>query len=177
LVAHGKLARADGAHPLLVVVSVAAGIALEAHPVARLRDEPLLDAVVGFVVVGHDGTTGADGALQPTALGGTYAQAWADSATDPLTRFELFRKNGTAALLATNGMFVSAEAMDLVRCREVMLGPLTRFSWESGKNDLVLKSIHLNRYLTAQRTHGDPEWLIQCSDSAPSRYSTFEQIA
>jgi len=103
--------------------------------------------------------------------------AWADSATDPLTRFELFRKNGTAALLATNGMFVSAEAMDLIRCREVMLGPLTKFSWESGKNDLVLKSIHLNRYLTAQRTHGDPEWLIQCSDSAPSRYSTFEQIA
>jgi hypothetical protein len=34
-----------------------------------------------FVVVGHDGTTTADGSLQATALSGTYAQQWADSTT------------------------------------------------------------------------------------------------
>jgi L-asparaginase II len=38
-------------------------------------------ADLDFVVVGHDGTTGPDGALQATALAGTYAQAWADTTT------------------------------------------------------------------------------------------------
>jgi len=38
-------------------------------------------ADLDFMVVGHDGTTAPDGSLQATALGGTYAQSWADSTT------------------------------------------------------------------------------------------------
>jgi hypothetical protein len=34
-----------------------------------------------FLVVGHDGTTGTDGALQATALAGNYLQQWADTST------------------------------------------------------------------------------------------------
>lgn len=67
---------ADAAAALVTALQAAAALAgIPVYDGIVVTDAPDLE----FIIVGHDGTTEADGTLTGTALGGTYNQRWTDS--------------------------------------------------------------------------------------------------
>jgi hypothetical protein len=69
---------ADAVTALLAAYNAAAGLAgVPVYDGAQSSGAADQD----YIVVGHDGTSTADGTLEATALAGTYAQNWADQTT------------------------------------------------------------------------------------------------
>ena len=69
---------ADAATALLAAYNAAAG--LSGVPVYD-GAQPSAAADQDYIIVGHDGTSSADGTLEAIALAGTYAQQWSDLTT------------------------------------------------------------------------------------------------
>jgi hypothetical protein len=69
--------------------------------------QPTMSVDTEFLIVGHDGTTDANGAMQATALAGTYLQQWADSTTG-------MDENGMVQCLIVSQ---SGDTADMAGCR------------------------------------------------------------
>ena len=69
---------ADAVTALLAAYNAAAG--LSGVPVYD-GAQPSAAADQDYIIVGHDGTSSADGTLEAIALAGTYAQQWSDLTT------------------------------------------------------------------------------------------------